>query len=297
MLLLAAVAIAVSARPLAAVDDRGKVLELKQAPQRIISLAPNITEILFAVGAGSQVVAVSQYSDYPQAARRLPRVASALGVDYERILALNPDLVVAWASGNGQRVVQRLEALRVPLFVTEPRLFSDVERLLSVLGAITGHPKIGAAQAARFRQRVRRLGQRFSSKSLVSVFFQISQRPLMTVNGEHIISRLLSLCGGENAFAGHRMLAPSVNLEDVLERNAETILISSTVPEVDQVRQRWLAMKELTAARRKQVFIVDADLVNRQSPRLALGAEKICELINRVREQRPIQSRDQKTSG
>ncbi len=287
----------VAAQSSMVLDDRGKAVELKRVPQRIISLAPNITELLFAVGAGPQLVAVSQYSDYPEAARLLPRVASALGADYERILALDPDLVIAWSSGNGTRVIQRLEALGIPLFVTEPRLFTDVERLLSLLGAITGHAQEGAAQAARFRQRVERLGRRFAHKASVSAFYQISQRPLMTVNGEHIISEVLRLCGGANAFAGYRTLAPVVTMEDVLERNAEIILISSTVPDVEAVKRRWLQLKDLTAARRNQVFVVDADLLDRQTPRLALGAETVCRLLNGARTQRSSHSRDQKTSG
>ncbi len=266
-----------------AVDDRGQAIEFVNPPQRIISLAPNITELLFAVGAGSHVVAVSEYSDHPADALALPKVANALGVDFERVLDLRPDLVIAWLSGNGRRVIDRLEHLGIRVFVTEPRRFADVERLLSVFGQIAGSPREGSSQAARFREQVASLRDRYAWKSSMSVFYQLSQRPLMTINREHIISELLTLCGGDNVFADYRLLAPTVNIEDVMKRDADVILISSTVPNVNQVRAQWLMMTDLKAAKTKRVFVVDADLINRQTPRLVQGAEQICLLIDRAR--------------
>lgn len=288
------VVMASAAPAFVAVDDRGRAIEFMNPPKRIISLAPNITELLFAVGAGSRVVAASAYSDHPAAARALPKVADALGVDFERVLDLQPDLVIAWRSGNGRRVIERLERLGIRVFVTEPRRFADVERLLLVFGRITGDPLKGSSQAARFRQRVSSLRDRFASKPTMSVFYQLSQRPLMTINGEHMISELLALCGGDNIFADYRLIAPTVNIEEVMKRDADVILISSTVPNVDQVRERWLSMKELKAAKSRRVFIVDADLVDRQAPRLVQGAEQICRMIDQARSS---QSRDQSTSG
>lgn len=288
------IAMGSAALAVVAVDDRGRAIEFVNPPQRIISLAPNITELLFAVGAGARVVAVSEYSDHPVAATALPKVANAVGVDFERVLDLQPDLVIAWLSGNGHRVINRLERLGIRVFVTEPRRFADVERLLSVFGQISGYPREGSTQAVRFRQQVAALRDRFAWKSSMSVFYQLSQRPLMTINGEHVISELLTLCGGDNIFADYRLIAPTVNIEEVMKRDADVILISSTVPNVSQVRARWLRMKELKAAKTKRVFVVDADLVNRQAPRLVQGAEQICRLIDRARSS---QSRDHNTSG
>lgn len=272
-----------AALALVVVDDRGRAIEFANPPQRIISLAPHVTELLFAVGAGSQVVAVSEYSDHPPDALALPRIANALGVDFERVLDLQPELVIAWLSGNGRRVIDRLERLGIRVFVTEPRRFADVERLLSAFGQISGHPREGLRQATSFRQRVTALRDRYAWRSSMSVFYQLSQRPLMTINGEHMISELLALCGGDNVFADYRWLAPTVNIEDVMKRDADVILISSTVPHVNQVRAQWLMMKDLKAARTKRVFVVDADLINRQTPRLVQGAEHVCQLIDRAR--------------
>ncbi len=265
------------------IDDRGQAIEFANPPQRIISLAPNITELLFAVGAGSQVKAVSEYSDYPADASALPKIANALGVNLERILDLQPDLVIAWLSGNGQRVIDRLEHLGIRVFVTEPRRFADVERLLSVFGQITGHPREGSSQARRFRKQVASLRDQYAWKSSMSVFYQLSQRPLMTINRDHIISELLTLCGGDNVFADYRLLAPTVNIEDVMKRDADVILISSTVPNVSRIRSQWLMMQDLKAAKTERVFIVDADLINRQTPRLVQGLEQVCQLIDQAR--------------
>ncbi len=265
------------------VDDRGQNFEFTKPPQRIISLAPNLTELLFAAGAGSRVVAVSEHSDYPADALALPKVANALGVDFERVLDLQPDLVIAWLSGNGRRVVDRLEHLGIRVFATEPRRFADVERLLSVFGQISGYPRQGSSRSSRFRRQVASLRDRYAWKSSMSVFYQLSQRPLMTINGEHMISELLRLCGGDNIFGEYRLLVPTVSVEDVMKRDAEVILISSTVPNVNQVRAQWLTMKDLKAAKTDRVFIVDADLINRQTPRLVQGAEQVCRLIDRAR--------------
>ena len=265
------------------VDDLGQELEITNPPQRIVSLAPSVTELLFAVGAGPQLVAVSEHSDHPPQASALPRVANALGIDYERIVDFEPDLVIAWLTGNGHRAIKRLEQLGLRVFVTEPRRFSDIERLLSLLGRLSGHPKEGSSQALEFTRRAALLRDTFSGKPRVSVFYQISERPLMTLNGEHMVSELFTLCGGENVFHNYRSLAPTISIEDVLQRDADIILISSTVPNVNSVRDWWLKMTDLKAAQRGQVFIVDADLINRQGPRIIQGAEQICTHIDKAR--------------
>ncbi len=272
-----------AARAFEVEDDRGLTFTFEQPPHRIISLAPNITELLFAVGAGPQVVAVSEYSDYPADALALPRIANALGVDFERVLGLQPDLVIAWLSGNGRRVIERLERLGITVFATEPRRFADVERLLQVFGEITGDPREGLIQASQLREQVAGLRERYASRALKSVFYLLSQRPLMTINGDHMISELVSLCGGENVFDDYRLLAPTVSIEDVMNRDADVILISSALPNVDQVREKWLRLKDLKAAKHEHIYVIDADLVNRQTPRLVQGAAQVCRLIDRAR--------------
>lgn len=265
------------------VDDLGQEVEITNPPRRIVSLAPSVTELLFAVGAGPQLVAVSEHSDHPPQASALPRVANALGIDYERIVEFEPDLVVAWLSGNGNRAIKRLKQLGLRVFVTEPRRLADIEHLLSLLGRLTGHPKEGSSQALRFTQQIESLRDRFSKKPRVSVFYQISVRPLMTLSGEHLVSELLTLCGGENVFRDYRSLAPTISMEDVMRRDADIVLISSAIPNVSSVRYRWITMHDLKAARGGQVFIVDADLINRQGPRIIKGAEQICTYIDKAR--------------
>ncbi len=264
-------------------DDRGRSLELRQPAHRVVSLAPNITEMLFAVGAGAQVVGVSEYSDYPPAAQALPTVSNAVSVDYEHILNLEPDLVFAWLSGNGPRNIERLERLGVSVFASEPRRFADVQRLLVAFATLTGHAEAGRTEASRFARRIEAVRAKYAGKPPVTVFFQVSHNPLMTLNDQHLTSELLTLCAGVNVFGEYPQLVPTINLEDIFQHNADVIIISSSMPNVDRVREYWLAMNDLKAARRRHVFVVAADLINRQTPRLALGAEQVCGVIDQAR--------------
>jgi iron complex transport system substrate-binding protein len=289
MLLFAATAAEGGSAVRAAGDD-GRTVALDAPARRIVSLSPHLTEILFAIGAGDQVVAVSDYSDFPPPARLLPRVGSALQIHAERLLLLKPDLVAAWGSGTPGSTIERLRSLGITVFVSEPRRLEDVASNMRRLGALTGHAQPAAQAAQQFMDGITALRRRYGARATVSVFFEIEHRPLMTLGGTHIFNDLLHSCGGSNVFADADTLAPTVGLEAVVARDPDVVLVSSSLSGTDDVLASWRARSAFTAVRTGQIYAVPADLVVRHGPRLLEGAEMVCRLLDRAREAR---NRDQ----
>lgn len=255
---------------------------------RIVSLAPHITELLFAAGAGGRLVGVSAYSDYPPAAKQLPRIGDAFRLDYERILALHPDVAVAWASGTPQPVIDRLRALGVPVTVLGIRTLEDIPAAIERLGRLAGTGKAADAAAARFRQRLAAMRADYAGRPPVSVFIELDQQPLFTVTGRHMISEVVSICGGRNVFASLPGLAPPVDLEAVVAADPEAILY--TGPDPDPARF-WRGRNEIRAVRDRDVLKVPGDLVSRATPRVLLGVKRVCEALDAVRQRRSAADR------
>ncbi len=268
-------------------DDTGQTLHFTVAPRRIVSLAPHLTENLYAAGAASKLVGAVSYSDWPEAARKLPRVGSYDRVDLEAVLAQKPDLVVAWYSGNVPAHLTKLKALGIPVYVSQPNHIDDVASEIERLGALAGTDAVARQAAQVFRSRHAALSARFSSKPTVRTFYQVWNQPLMTVNGQHIISDVIKLCGGENVFAGLGQLAPAVTEESVLAANPEAILASG----MGEARPEWLGSwkrwKQLTATARDNLFFVPPELLQRHTPRLLDGAERLCAHLETARSRRP----------
>lgn len=289
---LAALAIAgalatpVAAEALRIVDDTGQVLVLKQPARRIVSLAPHVTELLFAAGAGAQVVGVVDYSDYPEAARKLPRVGGYSNIDLEAVAALEPDLVIGWKSGNRDGHLERLTALGIPLYLNEPRSLAHVARSLENFGQLAGHADSGKAAARAFRERQQTLAQRFSARPRVRTFYQIWDRPLMTINDEHLISDVIRLCGGENVFGSQRQLAPTLGVEGVLAANPEVIVASGMGDARPDWLDIWKRWPTLAASTRNNLFFVPPELIQRHTPRILDGAAMLCEQLETARSRR-----------
>ncbi|NDP48991.1 MAG: cobalamin-binding protein, partial [Sulfuriferula multivorans] len=199
------------------VDDAGQTLEFTQPPQRIISLTPHLTELLFAVGAGSQVVGVDSASDFPPDAKTLPRVGDYSRINFERVLALKPDLVVVWVGGNRPADIHGLKKMGVPVLQTQATKLADVARLLRLIGQASGHAGLGNAAAQKFSDQLAALEVPTRRPPRIKVFYQVWDRPLMTVGGTHWISDALTLCGARNVFADLRGLSPVVSREAVLQ--------------------------------------------------------------------------------
>ena len=268
-------------------DDTGQILKLAAPARRIISLAPHITENLYAAGAGGYIVGVSDYSDYPPEAKRLAHVGNYANLDLEAIIAKRPDLVIAWEGGSSVAHLAKLRALGLPLFISQPRKIEDIASNIERFGELAGTSASAAAAARAFRARHAELRSRYANRPPVRTFYQIWNQPLATVNGEQLISNVMQLCGAENIFASLPLLAPTVTLEAVLAANPEAIVASG----MDESRPEWLDMwwrwKELTASARGNLFFIPPDIINRHTPRLLDGAQMLCAHMETARGKRP----------
>ena len=274
-LLLALVAVGAQAQ-VHATDDRGTEVVLASPAQRIVSLAPSATELLFAAGAGSQVVGVSAFSDHPAAARALPRIGDSSHLDMERIVSLHPDLIVGWASGNRPADIARLRRLGLPVFLTEPRRLDRIPLLIEKLGRLAGTEPQAQHSAAVFRSGLRTLREDYSGRPRLTVFFQIWSRPLLTLTGRQIVSDVLNLCGGENVFAQLPGIAPQVGREDVVRADPDVIVISEPHAIAAADLARWRRMRVLRAVRENHLYVVRPGLITQPGPRILAGARSVC---------------------
>ena len=248
-----------------------------------MSVAPNLTEMLFAAGAADQVVAVSAFSDYPAAASRLPQIGDAFRLDYERIVAVAPTVAVVWETGTPAGVAERLQALGIRVVSIPTRRLDDIASGILAFGELAGTQAVAAAAARDFRARIAALRERYRGRPPVRVFVQIDDVPLYTVGGPHLISEILALCGGENVFADSDAQALPVDLESVLARSPEVILSTDT----DAPAPYWARFSELPAVARGNVYQSRGDLLARPSPRIAEGAADVCARLDEARLKRP----------
>ncbi|MGD9952354.1 MAG: cobalamin-binding protein [Burkholderiales bacterium] len=284
-MLLAALLVALAARAdVRVTDDYGREVLLAAPAQRVVSLSPHLTELLYAAGAGERLVGAIEYSDYPPEARALPRVGSEAAIDLEAVVALRPDLVVAWPQSGSTRAIERIAALGITVFRSEPRAIEDIARTIETLGVLAGTPAAAQVSARAFRERAARLGRTYASRPTVRVFYQVWNRPLITVNGDHVISKVLALCGGENVMAGLPALAPEIDRERVLRADPEAIIASGSDGRHPEWLREWKAFPDLAAVRRGNLFAVRPDLVQRHTPRLLDGAAEICGFLQEARD-------------
>lgn len=248
---------------------------------RVVSLAPNITEIVYAAGAGRALVGTVEYSDFPAAARDLPRVGDGWQVDVERVLALRPDLVLAWSTGTPQGTIEKLQSVGLRVESVQTQRLADVPAALRRLGALAGSPREAEEAATRFETEIERLRVRYAEARDVSVFIEIDDQPLFTVGGHHVISEAVTLCGGRNIFADLRQVAPTVDLESVLARDPQVIV--STDDTIADPAAEWRRWPRLTAVQAGAIYSLPADLVARATPRLAQGVALTCAALDDAR--------------
>jgi iron complex transport system substrate-binding protein len=267
-------------------DDAGHRIVLAQPAQRIVSLAPHVTEILFAAGAGDRVVGVVAYSDYPEAARALPQVGGYSQIDLEAVVGLRPDLVIGWRSGNRDAHLARLQAMGIPVYLNEPRSLDDVARSLEQFGRLAGSEDAANAAATDFRSRHAALAARYAGQPQVRTFYQIWDRPLMTVNDEHLIADVIRLCGGSNVLGSQTQLAPTIGVEAVLAANPEAIVASGMGEARPEWLDQWARWPQLEATRQDNLFFIPPELIQRHTPRILDGAARLCEQLETVRARR-----------
>ena len=275
--------IAVPAQAITVQDFSGREVTLDQPAKRIVALAPHIVENLYSAGAGDKLVGVVSYSNFPDEAKNVPEVGTYNAFSLEQVLALNPDLVVMWGSGNGMQTLSTFEALGIPVYVSELRQLSDVPKSIRNLSQLAGTPAIGEAEASRIETELNALHRRYGEKRSLSVLYQIWNDPLQTVNGEHLISEIISLCGGYNIFGDARSLAPRVSIESVLLRDPDAIVASGMGEARPEWLDQWRAYPSLTAVADEALFFVNPDHLQRPSARIVLGARSLCQQLDQIR--------------
>jgi iron complex transport system substrate-binding protein len=266
------------------IDDVGQKIVLQQAAKRIVSLAPHTTELLFEAGADQQIVGTVSFSDFPEQAKNIQRIGSYNKFDLEAIVALNPDLIVAWESGNTLVRIDEVKALGFPVFINEPREFKDIPKSLMKLGKLLGTEMIANKNAADFNRVLSQLKQNNKQKPPVKIFYQVWNEPLFTVNGEHLISKVIELCGGNNVFKDVSVLSPQVGLESVLQKNPD-VIVAGMNKERAHWLEEWKKWPGLNAVKYQHLYAIDADLIVRHTPRILLGTQKMCDILDRVRSQ------------
>jgi iron complex transport system substrate-binding protein len=257
-------------------DYSNTLVKLDNPAQRIVSLAPHITENLFSIGAGAQIVGTVEYSDYPEAAKNIERVGGFSSLGIEKILELKPDLVIAWGSGNNQSLQDQLRNLGLNVYVDEPRRLKDIARSLKDFARLSGHEVESDALITDYLSLLEQLKR---SQQQHTVFYQIWNSPLQTVNGEHLITEVIELCGGKNIFSAEPTLAPTVSLESVLERNPKFIIASGMNAEAPEWLQEWQQFSSLQAVKLGNVKHIPPDYIQRQTLRIQEGMRRMCEIL------------------
>lgn len=291
-LFLGALVLVLSVPGLAAITVSGadhQSIALATPAQRIISLAPDLTELAYAAGAGAQMVGADTYSNFPNAAKELPRIGDSFRVDLERLVALKPDLILAWQGGTPAAVIGRLRSLRLPVLVIGTNQLTDIARNLELIGKLTGHDAEALAAAQDFLDGLEALRLQYVGRTPVRVFYEISGSPLYTVGGGQIISHMIELCGGRNIFSDLKVLAASVSLESVLARDPQAIVTGSDAGVSERLKE-WQRWPQISAVRTNSVFIISSDLLARATPRILLSGKQMCEDLEKAREGRKTTS-------
>jgi iron complex transport system substrate-binding protein len=285
-----------------AVDDAGHTLELAAPARRVVTLAPNLTELVYAVGAGATLVGTVDTSNFPPAAQAVQRVGDYQHLDVERILTLKPDLVLAWLSGNTNRELQQLEAAGLRLFYLEPRRLADIGQALRRVGTLLGHGEQAERRATALQRELADLQAVHTGASPVTVFFQVWSDPVMSLNDQHLVGEVIRLCGGRNVFGSLPQLVPQLSAESVLAADPEVMVSASdsSLPGAHWQRDpqhrafvAWQRFPKLTAVRHGWLYVIPGDHISRQGPRIAEGVRAMCGALDEVRRERDGEPRRQ----
>lgn len=252
--------------------------------KRIVTLAPNLAELVHAVGAGEQLVGVSAWSDYPEPVRELPVVGDAFMVDQEQLALLDPDLLLVWESGTPDYTIDRLSGLGYRVERIRTRGLDDIAAAMLRIGELTGHQQGGNSAAAAFESALAAMRQENLGSTRISVFYQVSARPLYTINREHYVSELIEACGGRNIFEDLSELAPTVSVEAVVDRDPE-VMLASTDAGVDAFAE-WDRWPGLAAVRLGNQFLLPADEIGRATPRVLIAGSALCLALRQARANR-----------
>jgi iron complex transport system substrate-binding protein len=268
------------------VDDSGVEVVLKSPARRIVSLAPHVTETLFEAGAGHLIVGTVKYADYPEAAKKIPRVGDNAVLDMERIVSLQPDLIVVWLHGNSEKHLEKVRKLGIPVFYNRPNKLSEIPSSLARLGQLAGTEAQAGKAADAFAARLADLEKRYAHRPPVRLFFQVWQKPLLTINGTQIISDVIRLCGGKNIFAEEKLLVPTVDVEAVVGADPEAVVRTGKASDAESTLDLWRKLPDFRPTATRNLVLLKTDALGRHSPRILDGAALLCEELERVRARR-----------
>jgi iron complex transport system substrate-binding protein len=265
-------------------DDDGNTITLQKPAQRVLAMAPHVTELLFAAGGADKIVGAVTYSDYPEAAKKIPRVGDNRQIDMERVIAMKPDLIVIWMHGSAERQIEMLRQLGVPLFHSEPQKLDGVADNLVRLGQLMGTEKVAQPAADEIRKQFAALARQYSARPPVKLFYQVWDKPLYTLSNKSIVSDAIRLCGGVNIFGDLKVTAPVVSVEAVLQADPEAIFGTS---EKDYGSiDLWRPYPNMLAVKNDNLFRLDGELLNRAGPRMVAGATALCQKLEQARQHR-----------
>ncbi|MFV1992258.1 MAG: cobalamin-binding protein [Acidiferrobacterales bacterium] len=265
------------------IDDSGSKIILDHPARKIISLSPHITELLFAAGAGDKIIATVVGSNYPEAALDIRKIGRVGQLDYESILALHPDLIVGWLSGNRKENISRLKKLGLKVFLSEPRKLEDIAINIKKLGLLAGTEKKANKAEISYQNKLHELKIKYNNKEPVKVFYLLWHKPILTINSEHIISDVIKLCGGINVFGQQAVYTPTIDFESVLQKNPDVIITASMGNKKPGWLVRWQQWQGITAVKNNNFLWLNPDWIHRQGPRILLAADKMCRFFDKVR--------------
>lgn len=272
------------------IDDASRPIVLDQPAQRIISLSPHITELIYSAGAGEKIVGVDDYSNYPDVAKSITRIGDANHLDIEKILSLKPDLIVAWGSGQSHnQFIKQLIDLNLNVYISSPEDLEAIPHTVENLGKLAGTYDYAKQQSHKFRDELIDIINEYSKRSSVAVFYEIWNQPLFTINGQHVMSKVIEICGGQNVFADLPILSPEVSIEAVISTNPDVIIASGIVSGSKNDDQRppwlddWLQWPTIKAARNNHLYHIPPDLIHRQTFRILQGTRILCEQLQGAR--------------
>lgn len=265
------------------VDAQGSTIRLEQPAQRIIALAPHAVENVYSAGAGDRLVGVVKFSYFPDEAKKLPIVGGYKELNLERIIELQPDLIIAWESGNSHNSYTRLQKLGFNVYVDQPNALNDVAKSIIDIGILSGTEQHARHIADDYLRKLDIVRTKNKDKALISLFYQVWNQPLRTINGKHIISDAMSICGGTNIYADEIPIAPVINIESIIERDPEAIFASGMSSARPEWLDDWKEWPSLQAVQKDNLFFVDPDHIQRHTVRLLLAIEAICEQLELAR--------------
>ncbi|SMF58595.1 iron complex transport system substrate-binding protein [Alteromonadaceae bacterium Bs31] len=269
--------------PLRVTDYSGREISLNKPATRIVALAPHIVENIYSAGAGETIVGAVEYCDYPEKAKSIPRVGSFSSFSLETILGLNPDLVVAWESGRGGRIIAKLESLGITVYGSNPEKLEDVAKSIRDFGILTGRSATAKIAAQAYLDKLAALNTDYKNKIPLSVMYQVWNSPIQTLNDQHIISDLMKLCGASNAFGDLPMVAPKLSVESVISRNPDVIVASGFGEERPSWLDEWLKWPMLAAVQKNNLYFIPPDIIQRHTTRILDGAELMCRHLDSAR--------------